>query len=59
MLRTYSVFTFFFSLLIVFCADMKSHHDDGDSGMGPSISTVGKSTSASEVRYCLPQSIAL
>ena len=41
--------TFTFLLSIVFCTDKKSHHDDDDSGIGPSISTAGKSTIISEV----------
>ena len=36
-------------LSIVFCTDKKFHHDDDDSGIGPSISTAGKSTIISEV----------
>lgn len=59
--------------LIVFFTDKIPHHDDGDSGMGPSVSistdgdsgmgpsrfAAGKSTMASEVSYSLLNTITL
>jgi len=45
------MFSYLVSLCQLFFTVKKSQHNDDDSGMGPSISTVKKSTMVSEVSY--------